>query len=449
MARTVKCDDEKLGIKILDTWAEAIDNVMEERPDITAFCLLKAFQVKRAQTVVLPDRKTLPSARLASRLALKSVTDALEHPDDVVLTSIFLPNELFQAMGLYPLMAEALANFVTGAHAEPSFVQAAEQNGVPETYCSFHKVLLGGAFAGVIEPVRFIANCSVACDANNISFKLLARRFGCPHVYVDVPPEYSEESCSYVAGQLEALGTQLQEAYGRALDPDLLVEHVARSQRTLKNLVRTLPLRPTRFIKNGMGLEMQHALAFHALLGTEDVEHLSKLMLRDYREADGYDGLNLLWSATAPFFSSPLQRVLDSNTSQQIVASDMCFDQVSFEPWAHGPDEPYLAMAERLIKNAYNGGAERRAEQLRRVAERCDADGCVVFCHWGCKETMGASQIIRQTLEAEGRPVLVLDGDGCNRANFPDGQAATRLEAFLEMLEAERAEKPDNDEEVA
>lgn len=56
MAQTTKSDDQKLGIKILDAWAAAIDDVMEERPDITGFWLLKAFQVKRAQTRFLPDR---------------------------------------------------------------------------------------------------------------------------------------------------------------------------------------------------------------------------------------------------------------------------------------------------------------------------------------------------------------------------------------------------------
>lgn len=45
-------------------------------------------------------------------------------------------------------IAEALAEFTTGAWAEEGFVRAAEQAGVPETYCSFHKVLIGSAMVG-------------------------------------------------------------------------------------------------------------------------------------------------------------------------------------------------------------------------------------------------------------------------------------------------------------
>ena len=36
-----------------------------------------------------------------------------------------------------------------------------------------------------------------------------------------------------------------------------------------------------------------------------------------------------------------------------------------------------------------------------------------------------------------GIPMLILDGDGIDRRNSHDGQIRTRLEAFLEMLEAE------------
>ena len=51
---------------------------------------------------------------------------------------------------------------------------------------------------------------------------------------------------------------------------------------------------------------------------------------------------------------------------------------------------------------------------------------------------------MRSRLEEAGYPVLLLDGDGCDRANASDGQTATRLEAFLEMLAAARRERADH-----
>ena len=37
---------------------------------------------------------------------------------------------------------------------------------------------------------------------------------------------------------------------------------------------------------------------------------------------------------------------------------------------------------------------------------------------------------------AAGIPLLLLDGDGCDRSHGGEGQTATRLGAFLEMLES-------------
>ena len=45
---------------------------------------------------------------------------------------------------------------------------------------------------------------------------------------------------------------------------------------------------------------------------------------------------------------------------------------------------------------------------------------------------------IKEALEANGLPCLLLDGDGVDSANRSDGQTATRLDAFLELLEARR-----------
>ena len=72
--------------------------------------------------------------------------------------------------------------------------------------------------------------------------------------------------------------------------------------------------------------------------------------------------------------------------------------------------------------------------QLREEAQNAGADAAIVFCHWGCKQTMGAAQLMREALEADGLPVLVIDGDGCMRSGCSAGQMSTRLTAFLEMV---------------
>ena len=85
------------------------------------------------------------------------------------------------------------------------------------------------------------------------------------------------------------------------------------------------------------------------------------------------------------------------------------------------------AMARRLVYSAYGGAAQIRVDNARALAKELKADGAVCFCHWGCKQTMGASVLLQSALEADGIPTLILNGDGCDRANSSDGQVATRM----------------------
>lgn len=92
-------------------------------------------------------------------------------------------------------------------------------------------------------------------------------------------------------------------------------------------------------------------------------------------------------------------------------------------------------MARRLVYDAYNGPVTDRIAATRKTADQVQADGVVVFCHWGCKETCGASGQIKDALEKAGYPCLVLNGDGVDRHNTSDGQVSTQIGAFMEMLE--------------
>ena len=98
------------------------------------------------------------------------------------------------------------------------------------------------------------------------------------------------------------------------------------------------------------------------------------------------------------------------------------------------------AMAEKMVNCIYNGNVNQRIEAAKNLAKETDVDGAILFAHWGCKGTIGASSLIKSSLEKDGLPTMILDGDGCNPANTSDGQVSTRLQAFIEMLEKAKSE---------
>ena len=56
----------------------------------------------------------------------------------------------------------------------------------------------------------------------------------------------------------------------------------------------------------------------------------------------------------------------------------------------------------------------------------------------GLQADDGGRTAVQERTGSRGYPVLLLDGDGCDRANTMDGQTATRLDAFLEMLHSKQ-----------
>lgn len=444
MAATV-ADFEKA---VVDRFGSVVgEQAQGGKPDAARSLLLAAFKAKRFQTHHMPERRQPGWGRIASRIALDDMVEPLSHPERAVLASIFMPTEIFRAAGLLPYSAEALSGFVSAANAEQAFVTQAEASGVAETYCSFHKALIGASDLGVVQPPAFIASCSLACDANSLTFKSMGAQLGVPHFFVDVPYEVSKKSVAYVADELRELAGAMAEQ-GHRVDETHLMALCRDSRAALEALAKSLPMRRGRDLRNTMGQEMQAALALHLSLGRPMTRKMCEQMCLGLPDADMYQGLSLVWMHVPPFFQEPLQRMLDCTGQAQIVASDMCFDAVGDPAGADvraydaalAAGDPYAFMAARLVHNAFNGAGTRRIARAAHLARQTGADGVVCFCQWGCKHTLGLSQLAKEELERQGFPTLVLEGDGCNRANTSNGQVETRMGAFLEMLRARKQE---------
>lgn len=357
---------------------------------------------------------------------------ALGRPGRAACVNIFLPCEVLHALNIPPVLPEGLSCYLVSTAAERVFVEAAEERGVPESYCSYHKILLGLAETGVMARPRFILNTSLACDANQLTFRRLAEFWDVPRFTVDVPYAPSEESVAQVAEQLRAMAAFVQAHGGRPLEEDALRAAVARSRATVEGYHRYLSLRAERSLSDEMTSEMLSVFATHSMLGSpEALRYTEQLCAQVAALPEGRRGKRILWLHTLPHWQDSLRALLNFRPDVEIVGCDMALDADVLPE----PERPYESMARRLVCSSFNGGAERRAERAAELARLLRADGAVYFCHWGCKQTSGAAQLVKRRLEAAGFPTLVLDGDGCDSGNVNDGQMVTRLQAFLELLE--------------
>lgn len=421
--------------RLIQHFGSAVQKTCARDPIAARRLLRLGYHAKNLQLKVAPGPMNR-AAQLAAAETTSAMVAPLDHPDRAVMVSLFTPCEMLQVLGLFPYSCEGLGCFLSGAWAERSFLEYAESEGLPETFCSYHKIFIGAAEQGLMPKPRFVINTTLACDANLLTFRRLAEFYQVPQLVLDIPYEQDSDAVAYVAEQLRGMRRFLEEQTGRRVDEDALRAAVARSQRSMDNFQRYMELRADRQILGDLTGEMFSAFTLHTLLGTEETERYTQACIRQAESASPASGVRLVWMHTNPFWVKPLRELTDFNPGVQVVGCDMCFEGLIQADLS----DPYTAMAQRLIFSAFNGPVTRRISRGIEAARQLRADGAVWFCHWGCKHTLGGAQLAKKRFEEAGIPCLILDGDGCDRSHGGEGQLATRIQAFIEMLGQEKEE---------
>ena len=361
-----------------------------------------------------------------------------------MLVNIFMPRELLAGMHVEPMFPEVVSTYVGNTACSGCFADVAEGNNVPESFCSYHKIMIGMAECGVLPAPALIANTTLACDANQVLFRRLAEFYGVPQFVVDVPRSQSEASVDFVEARLYELIAVMEDELRPPLRPggvrrDLCAfePHVgdAGGDPSPARVGEPVYLHDRR--AHGADRHAPHA-------GDEGGRGLRELAAAGGAEAqlvqasqsasagDTSRKPRIFWMHTLPNWQHALRDILDGPLARcELVGKDIDFDS----PMPIDMDDPVRSLARRIVENHFNGPGRRRVEATLAMAKEARADGVVVFCHWGCKQTLGISQLAKRTFEEAGLPTLVLDGDGCDERNVADGQMVTRLNAFLEQLE--------------
>lgn len=428
-----------MNTKVVDTFGKLVASAGENHPAAAQKLLLTGWRVQDYFFRHKPDPRLSPSAVALAHVLMDAMCYPLQRAAQTAVVSIFTPCELLHTLGLHPYNPESFSCYLSASHAEAAYIDRTEADGIPETFCSYHKIFVGAAEQRVMPRPQCIISTNLACDANQLTFRHLAQLYGVPHFVIDVPATPDEDSVAYVAGQLRRLGTFLEEVTGKPVDEEALKAALRRSRATLDDLAAAQEARAGKLILRDIVTPMYEFACVNILLGTPAVQNYARQVRREAETAPAGAGVPLFWLHTIPYWMDSVKAVLGLNPAAQIVGTDMLTASfVDFDP-----EQPYEAMARRMVYNAMNGPVERRIGLGLDWARRSGAQGAVWFNHWGCKHTLGGAQLAKKKFEAAGMPLLILDGDGVDRSRGGEGQTATRLEAFLEMLREDGAQGGD------
>ena len=424
---------ERQGTFILSA-AEFLGTVVEKtnpgHPAASRRILRTGWEVQDYLFQHHPHPESFPADQYLAKFMMDAMLQPLKDPDHSCIVSIFTPCEMVQEAGLHPYNVEGFSCYLSASFAGGICTRKAERDGISDTLCSYHKTFVGAAMNGLLPKPRCILYTSLACDANLLTFPKLAAYYQVPSFCIDVPADASEDAVAYVRDELVGARRFLEETTGRSIEEDALKARVKRSRESLLAYEQVQRDRADRFVPADLVTPLYSAMTANILLGTPEEERYVHMLQEDLRSALPKRGKHIYWMHTIPFWSDAVKKYFLFQDSAQIVACELAkVCSPDFDT-----DDPMLGMAQRLVRNAINGPAERRIANGIRHARDARADGVIWFNHWGCRHTLGISRLAKQAFEDAGFPTLLLDGDGCDRAHGGEGQTSTRIGAFLEML---------------
>jgi len=284
-------------------------------------------------------------------------------------------------------------------------------------------------------PSAFCAS-SHLCEGAVFMFNNLASYFGRPFLLLDVPVEGGESSLAYVTGQLRGMVSSLEAIAGRSLQPEKLQKAVANAEKARQAMLRVNELRRDPRSPLTSKEAFGYLFLYFTGLGSEAMPRIYETLageleerIRENRDLRAAPRFKLLWLHLPPFYRNNILDYLEQRGAR-VVFED--FNHVYWE--AMDVSRPLESIARRMLSHFSYGHVDRRIDLIKELAARYEVDGVIHFAHWGCRQSCGPLKIVRDSLQKEGLPFLVLDGDCVDSRNYAPGQVQTRIDGFLEML---------------
>ncbi len=328
-----------MEMQVVETFGRRVEALSEQDGAHAQRLLRTGWEAQNLRFHLFPEKRLLPADRYLAQIMMDAMLAPLKKPEESAIVSVFTPCELLQEVGLNPYNVEGFSCYLSASRAERGFLQQAENAGISETLCSYHKTFIGAAEKGVLPKPKCIVYTNLTCDANLLTFRRLAELFQVPSFAIDVPMQQTEENVAYVAEQLREMAEFLQKNTGKKIDEERLRERLRRSQRTLQNYRSFQQQRAEHYIPADLVTPLYSGMTSNILLGTQQEERYTQMLLKDVQKAPAARGKRIYWMHTIPFWSEAVAKELKFNERAQIVGCELAQTcDLDFDP-----EEPYEA----------------------------------------------------------------------------------------------------------
>ncbi len=274
----------------------------------------------------------------------------------------------------------------------------------------------------------------MVCDGNIPTFRFLCDRYHVDHYFLDVPTQYSPEAVTYLTHQLKELIHILENKSGKSFDIDQLRQILERENESFALYDSFLQKQVNKYYPTTVTLSMFMILATHLCIGTQEMLDFFRELNQEIDSAPDCKGLRIMWGHLFPFHDETMREMFNYSKDYILQTTEMNFCA------KHPLDlqDPLKALAEKMILNVYNQPFEAKIKHIEELITRYQSQALIHFCHWGCRQSSGGVNLLKKRMQEIDIPMLIIDGDALDRRSASPGQMKTRLEAFLELVEAKR-----------
>jgi benzoyl-CoA reductase/2-hydroxyglutaryl-CoA dehydratase subunit BcrC/BadD/HgdB len=352
---------------------------------------------------------------------------------------VFAPFDLLQGLGVTSCYTEFIGAMLASTGGVEPMLEAAEGLGYSTDCCAYHRAVTGAMQQALMPCPDFLIATTAPCSGGLALNESLAHHFSRELFVIDVPNRGADDrSVAYLAEQLRAMTRFVEQQTGETADPGRIAAAIELSNQARELLLEVYSLaraRPSPARRRDL---FNFGLVVTLLLGSPSAIEVARTYRDEFKRrvdagVGGVPGerVRLLWLQNRIQFRSPLEEALEGMGAAVVV------DELNAVTWdAVDPEDPYPGLARRMLSVPLVGAVDHRVALLQRLARDYQVDGAINPCHWGCRQGSGARGLIEAGLRQVGVPVLNLEVDCIDPRNFAPGQLATRLEAFLELIQA-------------
>ena len=388
---------------------------------------------------------------LQDRIA-QDVFDAKARGEKIGWCASNFPQEICTAMDIKVAYPENMGAAVGAKGGGLRMCEEAEAMGYSNDLCSYARINLAYAANDDCPEIQiprpdFLLCCNNICGCMMKWYENLAIELNVPLLMIDIP-HLTEMTCDadrvkYIRAQFDDCIRQLEEITGKKMDYDKLRQVMEVSQRSSRAWLRAISCMgavPSPF----SGFDVFNTMAVATVgRGTVEAAEAFEYLADEYETAikegrstfKGEEKYRILFEGIACWAN--LRATYKTLQSRGINLTSTIYGP-AFSFLYSNLDE--LMAAYSYVPNSYC--FEKEVELRVNDAKAKKVDGAVIHINRSCKRWSGNSyELERQLRTQAGIPTMTFDGDQSDPRVFSEAQYETRVEALVEIMEANKQAK--------